>query len=65
MFQGNDPVTKYPGDRRIRAEKELSVQIHDLDLTDDSRQLQRGHVPTIALWVPDFMRVGVFDEMAT
>ena len=65
LFQGNDPATEYPGDRRIRAEKELTVQIHNLDLTNKSRQLERGHVPTIAVWVPDFMRVGVFDEMAT
>ena len=67
LFQGPDSVTQYPGDRRIHGEKEVTVQIHDLDLTDAKQppQLLRGHVPTVAIWVPDFMRVGVFDEMAT
>ena len=43
------------------------MQIHDLDLTDAAQppNLLRGHVPAVSVWVPDFMRVGVFAEMAT
>ena len=64
LFQGEDPA--YPGDRHIHATEAVTVQIHDLDLTDGSRppNLLRGHVPTVAVWLPDVMRVGVFEEMA-
>ena len=71
LFQGVAPVdpaelrgSVYPGDLRIHAERAVTVQIHDLDLRDKRRQQLRGHVPAIAVWVPKFMRVGVFDEMA-
>ena len=72
LFQGEAPVSParlrgsvYPGDRRIHAEDVVTVQIHDLDLTDADQQLRRGHVPAVAVWVPTSLRVGVFDEMAT
>lgn len=74
LFQGEAPVqpaslrgTIYPGDRRIHSDETVTVQIHDLDLTDGSQppRLLKGHVPAVAIWIPDFMRVGVFDEMAT
>ena len=72
LFQGEAPVTParlrgsvYPGDRRIHAEDVVTVQFHDLDLTDADQQLRRGHVPAVAVWVPNSLRVGVFDEMAT
>ncbi len=74
LFQGAAPVeparlrgSVYPGDRLIHAGEAVTVQIHDLDLTDAAEppQLRRGHVPAVAVWVPDFVRVGVFDEMAT
>ena len=73
LYQGAAPVNPvslrgsvYPGDRHVHATDELTVQIHDLDLTEPVRpfQLLRGHVPAIALWMPNFMRVGVFEEMA-
>ena len=64
LFQGEDPA--YPGDRHIHAIEAVTVQIYDLDLTDGSRppNLLRGHVPAVAVWLPDVMRVGVFEEMA-
>ena len=71
LFQGGAPVTPkrlrgsvYPGDRRIRSVEELTLQIHDLDLTDSKQpnRVLQGHVPALAVWVPGFMRVGVFDE---
>ena len=71
LFQGENPKRTrrrhdiiYPGDRHIHAVDTLTVQVHDLDLTDRGRNLLRGHVPAVAVWVPDFMRVGVFEEMA-
>ncbi len=72
LFQGAAPVqpvelrgSVYPGDRQIHAEQALTVQIHDLDLTDSDQQPLRGHVPAIAVRVPSFMRVGVFAETET
>ncbi len=74
LFQGEAPVSPvalrgsvYPGDRRIHAVEAVTVQIHDLDLTDSGKppSLQRGHVPSVSVWMPSDMRVGVFEQMAT
>ena len=74
LFQGAAPVqpvalrgSVYPGDRSIHANEVVTVQIHDLDLTDSAQPpgLLRGHVPAVSVWVPDSMRLGVFTEMAT
>lgn len=73
LFQGEAPVqpqslrgSQYPGDRSIHSPENISIQIHDLDLTDSASPpvLLQGHVPAIAVWMPDAMRVGVFEEMA-
>lgn len=72
LFQGEAPVfpvnrrgSVYPGDRNIHAVSEVTVQIHDLDLTDSERppNFLRYHVPSISVWVPEFMRVNVFEEI--
>ena len=74
IFQGAAPVNPvsdrgsvYPGDRHIHAQEAVTVQVHDLDLTDSEQPpgLLKGHVPAVSVWVPNFMRVGVFTEMAT
>ena len=74
LFQGEAPVqpatlrgSVYPGDRQVHAAEAVTVQIHDLDITESVRSpnLLRGHVPAVAVWVPRFMRVGVFEEMGT
>ena len=74
LFQGEAPVnpptirgTVYPGDRRIHADAAVTVQIHDLDITDSATppNLLRGHVPSITVWMPRSMRVGVFEQMST
>ena len=74
LFQGAAPVNPvsrrgsvYPGDRRIHAAESVTVQIHDLDLTDSGQppSVLKEHIPTVAVWVPGFMRVGVFEEMGT
>ena len=73
LFQGEAPVqppslrgSQYPGDRRIHSPENVSIQIHDLDLTDAATPpvLLKGHVPAIAVWMPSTMRVGVFEQMA-
>ena len=74
LFQGEAPVhpvalrgSVYPGDRRIHAAEVVTVQVHDLDLTDSAQppNLLKGRVPAVAIWVPSTMRVGVFEQMAT
>lgn len=74
LFQGAAPVNPvslrgsvYPGDQRIHAPESVTVQVHDLDLTDSQRppNVLKEHVPAIAVWVPGFMRLSVFEEMGT
>jgi len=57
LFQGGYPVdTKdvYPGDRAIRTNGELTVQLHTLQLYvgNDRGTIVATDVPTIAVWVP-------------
>jgi hypothetical protein len=58
LFQGEAPVqpralrgTVYPGDRNIRDNDNVSVQIHTLDLTRDDVVVVEN-VPAVAVWVP-------------
>ena len=63
LFQGEAPVNPrerrgevYPGDRAIREDGRVSIQIHTLDLTreDEGRgaRVIKENVPVIAVWVP-------------
>lgn len=58
LFQGEAPVHPrerrgevYPGDRAIRDDENVTVQIHTLDLTRDEVVIARN-VPVVAVWVP-------------
>jgi hypothetical protein len=58
LFQGEAPVqpralrgTVYPGDRNIRDNDNVSIQIHTLDLTRDDI-VAVENVPAVAVWVP-------------
>lgn len=62
LFQGEAPTfpreqrgTVYPGDRNIRGENQVTVQIHTLTLLQgagsDTREVMRG-VPVLAVFVP-------------
>lgn len=58
LFQGEAPVHPrerrgevYPGDRAIREDDNVTIQIHTLDLTRDDQVAVRG-VPVVAVWVP-------------
>jgi hypothetical protein len=61
LFQGPnydesvDPrVTLYPGDREIRADGQVTIQIHTLRVKDSGNVLA-DDVPTIAVWIPRSM----------
>jgi chloramphenicol 3-O-phosphotransferase len=58
LFQGEAPVHPrerrgevYPGDRAIRQDDTLTIQIHMLDLTRDDVVIL-SDVPVVAVWVP-------------
>ncbi len=58
LYQGEAPVQPreqrgrvYPGDRRIREDDNVSIQIHSLDLTREGVVVAES-VPIIAVWVP-------------
>jgi hypothetical protein len=60
LFQGANSNTNYPGDRHIRSEDRVTVQIHRLQLRgDDDTEEGDGapvlfeDVPVLAIWVPD------------
>jgi len=56
LFQGAYPVehatrgTIYPGDRQIRADEGVSIQIHSLELVRGETRLVG--VPVVAVWLP-------------
>jgi len=43
----------YPGDREIHSRNELTVQVHELTVVSNGREIAR--VPAIAVWVPAVM----------
>lgn len=58
LFQGAAPVYPrerrgeiYPGDQAIREEGTVTIQIHQLDLTQENKVIVE-RVPVIAVWVP-------------
>lgn len=58
LFQGKNPKSGaiiYPGDREIKNENHITIQIHNLDLKDTSGNII-NNVYTIAVWVPPSMR---------
>ena len=60
LFQGSNVSTGYPGDRLIKTDGKLSVQIHrlhitalkDKEITDDGGQ-PVGNVMSLAIWIPE------------
>lgn len=68
LFQGQAPVNPparrgevYPGDRAVREEGHVTVQIHTLDLTRDG-SVVRENVPVLAVWVPSRFAVGWINQ---
>ena len=59
LFQGEAPVQPrerrgevYPGDRAIRDDDNVTIQIHTLALMRDDREVAQN-VPVLAVWVPE------------
>lgn len=54
LFQGAHPNKEgkiYPGDRNIRADNRVTIQIHNLKVLEDGKVLE-DNVPTLAIWTP-------------
>jgi hypothetical protein len=74
LFQGEAPVNPrerrgevYPGDRAIREDGRVTIQIHTLDLTQGdegrgNRRVMMENVPVISLWVPARLARGWLDQ---
>ena len=65
LFQGAYPVNPierrgeiYPGDREIHNENSITVQIHEIDLTNNDDTVIKEDVPVLAVWVPARMAQG-------
>lgn len=55
LFQGAYPDRHgdiYPGDRQIRVARGLTVQVHNIAVLNDNRNVIAENVPVVALWVP-------------
>lgn len=68
LFQGQAPVNPparrgevYPGDRAIRENGQVTVQIHTLDLTRDGAVVCEN-VPVLAVWVPARLATGWINQ---
>ncbi|MCC6387403.1 MAG: alpha-1,4 polygalactosaminidase [Dehalococcoidia bacterium] len=62
LFQGRNPLRGsviYPGDREIREDDHVSVQIHTLLLRDDNGQELERDVPGVAVWLPPSASIDV------
>lgn len=66
LFQGESPATKttprgevYPGDRSIRGDDRVSVQLHSIDIEQEG-SLIAADVPVVAVWVPARLATGWF-----
>lgn len=60
LFQGSNKKTGYDGDRLVRAEDRVTIQIHRLELRGDdstdegeAADLFASDVPVLAVWVPE------------
>ncbi|MCC6486914.1 MAG: alpha-1,4 polygalactosaminidase [Candidatus Hydrogenedentes bacterium] len=74
LFQGEAPVSPrerrgeiYPGDRAVRDNDRVTIQIHTLDLTQGdegrgNRRVVMENVPIIAVWVPARLARGWLDQ---
>ena len=58
LFQGAYPVIPehqkgriYPGDRQIKNNDQLTIQVHTLDIRHDG-QVISNNIPTLAIWFP-------------
>ena len=54
IFQGKDRIKpeKYPGDREIRDQDNVTIQIHMIDLKQNNKEIMKN-VPVIAVWIPE------------
>jgi hypothetical protein len=73
LFQGEAPVNPrerrgevYPGDRAIRENDRVTVQIHTLDLTREEEgrgaRVIKENVPVIAVWIPERLARGWLNQ---
>ena len=73
LFQGKNPRTGpiiYPGDREIKDDNLLSIQIHRLhitdingiDMVDELGNTKYSDVPTLAIWIPEHIGIDIIRQ---
>jgi hypothetical protein len=67
LMQGSNERSGYPGDRAIRCESNVTIQIHRLELTKEGAKGKNPHViahdvPVIAVAIPEKMRADAYFE---
>lgn len=72
LYQGSNASTGYPGDRLVRDNDNVTIQIHRLELRGDdqtdvgaSAQLAGQDVPVLAIWVPARFEGSIIMQRAT
>lgn len=62
LFQGRSRDMKkkesYPGDRAIRVDDVVTIQIHRVTAVDDSGNEVRSNIPVLAIWIPESLGFG-------
>ena len=66
LFQGQAPVQPlerrgkiYPGDHAIHDDDNVTIQIHELELTrENGTQVVAKEIPVLAVWVPERLGPG-------
>ncbi|MBU0460271.1 MAG: Z1 domain-containing protein [Nanoarchaeota archaeon] len=54
LFQGSNAKTGYPGDREIKKQDQITIQIRKLDLKDNkTKKIIFNDVYSLAVWLPD------------
>ena len=62
LLQGANARTGYPGDRALRSESNVTLQIHTLELRNESGNVVVRDVPVVAVSLPEKMRADVYQE---
>lgn len=60
-FQGANPATGYPGDRFIKNDNRVSIQLHNLKLHRDGTEIAKG-VRLVATYIPEALREDIASQ---
>ena len=53
VFQGRDPVRRYPGDRNVIDKNHVAIQLYSVHVKDYAGETVEKDVPYLAVYIPD------------